>query len=192
MDLVVEIGESAFEGCTNLKEAYLTSCSKVGKRAFANSHVYDLRFTSHLSSIGEEAFADIPGIFPKMNIYAEGEPPTLGNLALSGFRSAYTTLHVNNSDSHLYTKSPWNTFTYSAEAFPVKGDGWELSANGILTIKKNMTTTPWMPYMSDIETIIIDNGVTEIADNAFSRQENSVCRLTTVSIPRSLEKILST
>ena len=189
MDLVVEIGESAFEGCTKLKEAYLTSCSKVGKRAFANSHVYDLRFTSHLSSIGEEAFADIPGIFPKMDIYAEGEPPTLGDLALSGFRSAYTTLHVNNSDSHLYTKSPWNTFTYSAEAFPVKGDGWELSANGILTIKKNMTTTPWMPYMSDIETIIIDNGVTEIADNAFSRQENSVCRLTTVSIPRSLEKI---
>lgn len=191
------IGESAFERCTSMMQMKATSATDIGKRAFYSTRVVELRMGSGIKNIGNEAFAGRPTAATVLmtHIYIEAQtPPSVDYNTFQGFSKAKTTLHTAYGSA--YTGSPWNGFTLSTEAYPIVGDGWRLSQDGILTITKNVQSltgapydNPWTPYIDEVKTIIIENGVTQIGDFAFYHAATGTSRLTTVSIPVSLEKI---
>lgn len=69
---------------------------------------------------------------------------------------------------------------------------WTLTSKGVLTISgdgaipdyPDSNSSPWYPYKSDINTVILEDGVTEIGDNAFC--ESGVL---SIHIPDSVERI---
>ena len=77
---------------------------------------------------------------------------------------------------------------------------WSISDSGVLTISGNgamkkeysksgdITNAPWASYASDIKSIVVENGVTTLADRAFRGLTN----VTSVSIASSVTKIGNT
>jgi hypothetical protein len=63
---------------------------------------------------------------------------------------------------------------------------WTLE-NGVLTISGTgeMTSAPWKDYAKDITKVVIEEGVTSVADNAFS----GCSALTTVTFPATLKSL---
>lgn len=194
------IGESAFERCTSMAQMKATSATEIGKRAFYMTRVVDLRMGGSIKTIGNEAFAGRQSAATVLttNIYMEArQAPSVGTDAFKGFTKAKTILHTSYGSA--YTDSPWNGFTLTQEAYPITGDGWKLSQDGILTITKNVPSkasasdaleqNPWMPYLDEVYTILIDNGVTQIGDYAFYHSANAMSRVATVSVPTSLQII---
>jgi hypothetical protein len=90
------------------------------------------------------------------------------------------------------------TFTAIFEYIPIQencpysgtcGDNltWELNCEGVLTISGTgeMTSSPWLAYRDFITSVFIYNGVTSIADAAFS----GCTGLTSIIIPSNLSNI---
>ena len=104
---------------------------------------------------------------------------------------------VSNSAGTVY--SPWKTLLVESPDHGTWGNlSWTLGNNGLLTISGNgemddfstlesgqEETRAWRPYLNEIRTIVIDNGVTSISSNAFRNCVN----LSNVSIPSSVETI---
>ncbi len=84
--------------------------------------------------------------------------------------------------THAWAQGPWTSGDCTVT---ISDDVMTVSGAGAMADYKDTNFTPWYGYTSDIETIVIESGVTGIGNFAFSRFE----KLESVSIPASVTSI---
>lgn len=102
-------------------------------------------------------------------------------------------------NTNYYDTAPWSDFTFSSDSYPIQYDGWRLSADGVLTITKNVPDQPslnqakqkngWMSHLDEVKEIDIRYGVTEIGDYAFCNPSGEESQLESVKTTLSLRRI---
>ena len=112
------------------------------------------------------------------------------------------TITIKSGDNSIAVTVLQTQTTEDGEVLIAKGEtgalSWKLTNNGVLTISGNgkmpdykrgsdyliSETHPWHLFREAIKSVIIENGVTSIGDNAFYN-----CSLATIAIPNGVTKI---
>ena len=192
---VASIGMSAFAGCSMLAEfAIPNSVTLIGDYAFDGcSGLTDLIIPSSVASIGMGTFRNCSKLTDICVFWAM--PPSIRNsFIFDDITVQNIKLHIPQNALSIYQNTPvWQNFILVNDMPEVEtvvidsgscgtsGDNlsWQLSSEGVLTIRGSgemadyfNTSLPWSSsdsyFPSLIKTVIIDNSVTSIANNAFS------------------------
>ena len=196
-DAVTSIEEKTFDGCGKLAEVNLGS----GVQTIKNSAFYGCRaltsltLPASLTTIGTKAFYYCSNL-ATTNSLAITAPTLQSSDAFTNIPTTATLRYPYGSDY-----SAWKEYFgksvpafYGAVAEGTCGDNlaWGLTSDGTLTIIGSgaMTdfgsvATPWNSYNSQINNVVIEDGVTSIGVRAF----NGCTKLTSISIPASVSKI---
>jgi len=161
------IPHSAFYGCKELEEVHVGKyVTMIEGYAFAYTNL-----RNEDSEKGLFMAAAAPALDKKVFANEEDE---YGELITTGLDKIYCHIPEEYYKSYDEDGSLWQKMNRVSElVFPLTGDGWELTKDGILYITKNigdMTSSaqqPWAKYRRYIKTIDIKEGVTEIGNNAF-------------------------
>lgn len=175
-------GEGAFQGCTVTRgRLHLDHVKSIGKNAFSNcTNLKEIFLGPVLQRIDSKAFSgSMTNQFNNYNLYMAGEAPSTASDAFDDANYSKWTLHVPAAVANTYETSPWNKFILDKSvSYPVNGDGWTLNADGTMTITGNIysysgqSSQPWYNYREVIRSIMIDDGVSSIGDNAFCGLQN--------------------
>lgn len=175
-DHVTTIGDYAFHYCASVTSMTIpSSVTNIGKYAF-----YYCNFLTSLTCRSKT-------------------PPTADATCFTQMPSF--TLYVPESALETYKNtSPWSKAQYFSglPEFPISGTcgdnlTWELDENGVLTISGTGAMTDWAKasevawyaYLKNIETIVLEDGVTSIGKQAFENCD----KVTTITIPDHIESI---
>ena len=201
---VTSIEDYAFENCSSLNSVTIpNSVASIGYGAFGNcSGITSLTIGNSLTGIGNFAFYNCSSLTSVTN-YAT-TPQTITTNVFGSVNISSCTLYVPAGSLAAYrTATIWKDFgTIQAiggtPCSPISGTcggnlTWELSCDSVLTIRgtgamaniSSASDIPWYEYRDAIKSIVIGNGVTSIAGNAFQRCTN----LTSVTIPNSVTSI---
>jgi hypothetical protein len=194
---VTSIGDSAFGSCHNLTFIAFSPSSlltSIGMRAFSNcTSLTSITLPESINSIGGVAFAGCSGLTDITVNWTETPPPinsgVFMDLTLSDIK-----LHVPAKTKAIYEAAEgWKEFNI-VEACPsgMFGEGnalaWEL-CDGTLTISGTGRMWDyyniWKPYREDITSVVIELGVQDIGEAAFSSLPN----LASATIPNSVTTI---
>ena len=174
---VIGIGGSAFEGCSSLKEIVIPSrVMFIEWGAFKNcSALQDITFEGLAPDFSEEVFAGVTA-----NVHYPENDPSWSEEVRQDYGGTLT----------------WTSYT--AEEIVDSGTcgenlTWTLERNGVLSISGTGYMTdyrweakaPWYVYSKHIESVVIDNGVTNIGDYAFCE----CSKLSEINIPDKVTKI---
>ena len=195
-DGVASIGDYAFVGISGLKEVTLPgSVESIGDYAFAScTSLSKVTLSEGTKTIGENAFADCE-VLAKVVV-----PESMESIAASAFTDCPSYLTVDYAG----TEEQWKT-VYTGEDVKVnypEGDpvtsgtcgddlSWSVSEDGVLTISGTGDmadfgeNAPWSNPGVEITGLVIEDGVTGIADNAFA----GLTQLKEITIPASVESI---
>ena len=171
--------------------------TSIGNHAFHDlSLLTSVTIPKSVTSIGENAFYDCINLKTIINLYDGVQ--TIGASAFTGAGSS-----VAEKTAYLYdTNTAFATATSDAGYTLVNGIPLVFGENvsgvldpvtGMLTISgtgdmwQYRGNSPVIPYIDDIKSIVIENGVTTIGDEAFINCSN----LTSITIPESVTYIRS-
>ena len=202
---VTDIGNYAFAYCTGLASVTIPNkVTSIGYRAFNGcSGLTSITLSEKLASIGYGAFSFCVGLTSVTNNATT--PQTISKYMFEEVNISSCTLHVPAESLTAYkTATIWKDFgtiqaiSGDTPCTPISGTcggnlTWELSCDSILTIRGtgamanigSASDIPWYEYRDAIKSIVIGNGVTSIAGNAFQKCTN----LTSVTIPNSVTSI---
>lgn len=191
------IANGAFESCYNTTTITIpNSVIYIGEQAFYNClQLTQVTISSAATYIGSEAFA---GCSLSAIIVLATTPPTITPSTFSGLTPA-ATITVPESSRDAYLEDPnWKNLLdmASGEISGTIGDNqnltWTLTfADSTLTISGTgemgyiYYNWPWDAYKNYIAKVVIEEGVTNIADGAFYSHSN----LREVTIPNSVTNI---
>jgi hypothetical protein len=158
---VTGIGSYAFSGCSGLTSVinYRTTPQSISSNVFQSIDQSSCKLYVPMSAISAYSNANVWSSFDNIAGFISG---TTG-----GCTWMLTSLTGESSDSYTLTIS--------------KRDG----GNGSMANYTGGSTAPWYSYRANITSLVIDNGVVNIGDNAFY----GYSALTSVSIPASVTKI---
>ena len=194
---VISIGPRAFQNCTSLTSIALPEgITSIGIRTFYQcTSLRSVTIPASVNNIGDEAFSDCNAM---TTITCKATtPPTCASNSFYAVTKSIP-VYVPNVDAYT-AASVWSSFTNIQEIPPIasgtcgkEGDNltWKLSYEGVLTISgtgamADWTTfpdVPWYSNRSSIKSVVIEDGVTSIGENAFAYCTN----LTSVSLPNSV------
>ena len=219
---VTEIGDFAFKLNNFLKEVTLTNIEEMGHRAFWDSpFLTKAVIGDYLTTIPYGAFSKCSGLKEvyvgkkvsqidsyafaatgldsnnsEYGLFMSAKAPQLETNVFNTLSLSKVYLHYPGGEYASYDAdgSEWRKMNRVSDiAFPIEGNGWTLTADGILTLSKNITVgsaanQPWGKYRRYITEIWTTNAVTEIDDYAFySTAEQS--RLKCVYLGKSVKRI---
>ena len=174
---VTSIGFAAFEGCSGLKKLELpTRVNGIQTRAFSGcSGLTEITFKGLAPDFGEDAFSGVTA-----TVYYPGNDSSWTEEVRQDYGGTLT----------------W--ISYVAEEIVDSGTcgenlTWTMERNGVLSISGTGSMTdylwevkvPWYAYSEYIDSVVIDNGVTNIGDYAFY----GCSKLSEISIPDKVTKI---
>lgn len=195
-DSVTNIGESAFYNCSSLTDITLPKgITSIGKYVFYDcSSLKSITIPDGVTSIGLYAFYNCISLtsvtmpnsvtridnnaFPYnskiISITYKGDFKELGKVALSQY-------------SFIKTKTICNDITVDKWGKCGENVVWGIDNEGTCTLsgEGEMTSAPVDSISDEIKTVVINDGVTNIAYYAFGRCKN----LTSASIPNSITSI---
>ena len=166
-------GESPWYSRTDITSVVVNGALSIGSYAFENcTNLASISLTPPIYDVCEGAFSGCTGL---LNIYFDGTAPEWSDISIHSGNDKLTAaeLHCN-------------------EPSAMCGDNltWTYDGNGTLTITgtgemysySSSSSEPWAMWQSDIQTLIIEEGVTSIGSAAFC----NCTALTNVSMPDSL------
>ena len=179
-DGVVRIRHSAFGWCKNITAITLpASVTTVERQAFQQcSAMASIVIPKSITVIPESAFS---GCTSLTDIYYTGTAEQWNAIAID-----------NNNTPLINAEKHFNYAEIIASGTCGDNLTWSLNSNGVLTISGTGTmtdcewgTSPWYDYHIFIQTIVIEDGITNIGECAFSDCRN----LTGVSIADTVTDI---
>lgn len=207
LDNITKIGENAFYGCQQLKMVDMPRIQEIGSSAFENSGLTNVRFNSifknrndekGFKSIGSNAFKNTP--LARVEVF--GDRPQTSSNAFQSLTSSQKVLVAPPYFSTQYEQAPWDIFTLDIVVdFPVhlwsNNWGWELTADGVLTIMGNANNlgwddvkhVPWYPYRKYIRKVVVAEGITALGKNALAFENEGESKIATVTLPSTIETI---
>ena len=175
------------------------SITSIGHGAFHNcAGLKSIEIPASVASIGDMAFYRCTGL---TSVTSQIPVDKLFEINSSVFGSVdfnACTLYVPyGAKAKYHATAGWNEFTNIVEASMADGScganvNWTFE-NGVLTITDNGAMddysapfyTPWFNYKNDIKTVVIENGVTNVGNNALTE----CAYLTDVSLGNSVKSI---
>ncbi|MBR5424497.1 MAG: leucine-rich repeat protein [Clostridia bacterium] len=172
-DSVTSIGSNAFENCTNLSTIILSkNLSSINSYLFNKCEsMISIIIPSNVSSIGEYAFngcknlttITIPTSVVEIGSYAFNRCSKLENVYFLGSLLQWDRLNTSLSKDVVHC-------AYIGSGTCGENLNWYLDNNGLLVINGfgEMTSVPWANYKGFIKRVTFADGMTSIADFAFS------------------------
>jgi len=209
---VTSIGENASFNCPNLTSVTTpNSVIIIGSRAFAATGLTSIVIPASVTVIGDWAFSAFG--LTSITCYAL-TPPNLGDNVFYGVNKDSATLRVPAQSVELYRQTlVWQNFRIEAITTTIECEvieegtignlTWLLCADGTLIIRgfgampdfasastrstrlADENIAPWAEFCDMFTSVIIEQGVTTIGNNAFAGCES----LQSVSIASSVESI---
>jgi len=169
-DSVVSIGNQVFDRCTHLKSVIiLGGVISIGDTAFFScSNLSIIYLPDSLTSIGSGAFFGCDSL---RDVYYSGSEKDWAAVSISNENTA-----LDNAAIH---------FNSDLSQLPVVK--WTLADDGVLTIEGRgaISRSPWAEDLSQIISVVIHPGITDIGDYAFELCFN----LANISIPEGITSI---
>ena len=184
---VTNIGNYAFSSCTSLTDLVIPSnVESIGSKAFFNcSALISVTIGAGVTSIGESAFQRCSAL---TSVTCEAVNPPTSEYGIFGECPELAHIYVPAESVEAYkTATNWSVYEAIIEAIRPswlrEGDEWD-EATKTLTVNSNPEEGAYQ-YNTEIEHVIISEGVTSVGSSAFYYCTN----LTTIELPGSMENI---
>ena len=201
-DGVTDIGNYAFKECSNLTSVDIpNSVTSIGESTFRLcSSLTSVIIPDSVPGIGSYAFYDCTDL---TSVILEGNtPPILQSFAFDHTHEDLRIIVPTEADDSYRNAAVWSN--YADRILPLTLEEWNcgekgdnckaaLSAFGTFTISgsgkmldyDSEDDSPWSDYSSDIQKVVIEDGVNNIGAYAFQ----NCCNLTSADIPDSVTGI---
>jgi len=170
------LGASAFENTALTAAVIPDGVTTIGASAFAYAPLTEVTIGRGVTEIEERAFS---GCGSLKTVTFLGDAPEVGEYAFSSVRA--TCYYPQNNDTWTDAAMEkfdnanliWEMITYEV-ASGACGDGvsWVLTDNGVLTVSgtgaMSFDSSPWQSYSNQIRKVVVEDGVTAVADEAFA------------------------
>ena len=205
---ITSIPNRCFEHCDKLTAITIPAkVTSIGYYAFWSTGLTSVTIPANVTSIGVGAFLRSRAL---ETVYMlPTEPPTLGNNAFGTKEESNSAcLFVKNGTQGIRVpegsvdtykgKEGWSAYADNITAGepPAASKGWTLDADGVLTIESDDGFADWRANgfpdrntRDAVKSVVINEDVTEIPDNAFLGDNERCTNLTSVQIPETVERI---
>lgn len=183
---VKHIGYNAFDHCSLTSVVIPNSVDTIGNAAFAVCYnLNSVTIGNGVTHIGEYAFYDCPVL---TTVTCEAVTPPTAEFGIFGECPELAHIYVPAESVEAYkTATNWSVYEAIIEAIRPSwlrdGDEWD-EATKTLTVNSNPEEGAYQ-YNTEIEHVIISEGVTSVGSSAFYYCTN----LTTIELPGSMENI---
>lgn len=184
---VTNIGNYSFFSCTSLTDLVIPSnVESIGSKAFFNcSALISMTIGTGVTSIGESAFLRCSAL---TSVTCEAVTPPTAEFGIFDECAELAHIYVPAESVEVYkTATNWSVYEAIIEAIRPswlrEGDEWD-EATKTLTVNSNPGVGAYQE-ITEIEHVIVSEGVTSIAREAFYY----CSALTTIELPASIESI---